>query len=275
MAAAKVAYGIFSGSASIMADGIHSTADAASNVVALIAIWVAGMPPDEGHPYGHRKFEVLGSLFIGIMILVGMMGVGYRTFAVESPPLHVGPGGFSVVILTLVINIVVATWEAREGQRLGSALLQADSRHTASDVMSTIAVLIAFITESLGWRGMDKAAALFIMVMIGLASWEIFRGAIDVLADAAPLVRLDLKAHVLEVDGVVDCHKIRSRGIPREVHVDLHIQVIPSLTVEEGHTIAHRVQSALRSEYPQIVEVVVHTEPANEEQLAAFAARQG
>lgn len=274
VAAMKLAYGYVSGSVSISADGIHSFADGASNVVALIALGVAARPPDAGHPYGHRKFEVLGSLSIGVMILIGMLGIARRTFAGDRPPLEVGVGGFAVVIITLAINFAVATYESRAGQRLRSALLQADARHTASDVMATLSVLVAFIAERLGFKGGDQGAAIFIMVLIGLASWQIFSTAIDALVDAAPMDPAAIAASTLGVAGVVDCHKVRSRGLPGEVRIDLHVQVRPDISVLDGHRISHAVQAALQDRFPDVVEVVVHTEPASPSQMAAWADRQ-
>lgn len=274
VAAAKLAYGAYSGSVAISADGIHSFADGASNIVALIALFVAAMPPDEGHPYGHRKFEVLGSLGIGIMIVVGMAGIAWRTFHGDRPQLLIGAGGFSVVVGTLVVNIFVAAYEARLGRRLQSPLLEADARHTASDVMATLAVLTAFIAEHLGVKGGDRAAAIFIMALIGMASFDIFRTAIRVLVDAAHLDPGNIVAETLVVEGVVACHKARSRGVPGEILVDLHVQVDPNISVAEGHHIAHRVQRALRAKFPEVIEVHVHTEPASARQIEEYELRR-
>lgn len=273
VAAAKLLYGRYSGSLAIAADGLHSFADGASNIVALIASTLASQPPDEDHPYGHRKFEVLGSLAIGVMILLGVLEVGRKVFSPAPPPI-VGAGGFAVVLGTLAVNIGVAVYESRAGRHLRSPLLTADARHTSSDVLATLAVLAAFVNQMAGGpASADRAAAVFIIALIGITAIDIFRTATHVLVDRAPLHRAAIVKETLAVAGVVDCHKVRSRGLPGEVLVDLHIQVDPAISVAEGHRIAHGVQRALRQGFPGVVEVSVHTEPASERQMQELGLR--
>ena len=143
VALSKIAIGLWSGALAISADGFHSLVDGLSNVAALIANRIADQPPDEGHPYGHRRFETIAALGIGAFLLVTaweiISSALERLGGSDEIPL-VTPLTFAVMLTTLVVNLFIARYESREGQRLHSELLVADSAHTRIDVFVTISV---------------------------------------------------------------------------------------------------------------------------------------
>lgn len=264
VAAAKLAYGLVSHSAAMEADGFHSMFDGASNVIGLVGMWVASRPADDEHPYGHAKYETFAAALIGVLLVFAGYTVGKG--AIDSlfgrgVPTDVTTVSFVIMLGTLAVNILVTTWERRSGRRLGSEVLVADASHTLSDVIVSLGVIASLVIVKLGWEQADGIVALLVAVIILRTAWGILRGVIHTLGDAARLPADDVAAVARSVPGVVGCHAVRTRGPEAQVYVDLHVQVAPGTTVEEGHAITHQVEKALRLQYGQITDVVVHLEP--------------
>jgi cation diffusion facilitator family transporter len=264
VALAKLLYGLFSHSVAMQADGIHSFFDGASNVVGLVGMSFASRPADQSHPYGHGKFETFAAAAIAIML-----GIACYTVARGAIESLRGQGGaevtfasFAIMIGTLIVNLGVTTWESREGRRLGSEVLRADARHTLSDVLVSSGVIISLILVSLGFEKADGVIALLVAVAIAYTAITILRGVGRTLSDAARLSVVEVVAAATSVDGVVECHSVRTRGSENQVSVDLHVLVAPGTTVERGHEVAHAVEAELRARFGHVTDVVVHLEPA-------------
>jgi cation diffusion facilitator family transporter len=265
VALAKLIVGWLSGAISMVADGFHSLTDSASNVVGLIALSVARRPPDEDHPYGHRKFETLAALIIGGLLALTAWEVLQSCIQRlrEGGAPEAGLLGFAVMGVTIVVNLVVSTWERKEGRRLQSELLHADSEHTRADVFTSLAVIASLVAVRLGYPQIDVLAAVVITLVIARAAFSILRENGMLLTDTALLPAARVRSEALQVSGVVSVHKIRSRGGLRGGHADLHVQVDPDLLLEEAHLIGHRVADRLRREL-DLGDVLVHVEPATE-----------
>lgn len=263
VAAAKLAYGLGTGVLSIAADGIHSTLDAGSNVVGLIAVSAASKPPDAEHPYGHRKFETFAALAIGILLVLAcweILRASWERLVHGGEP-EPGPIALAIMLTTAVINLGVSKWERREGERLKSEILLADSAHTGSDVLVSLSVVAALVATMLGWGHADVVASVFIVGWIGRLSWKIVRPAVETLADSARVDAAAVDAIAMSVTGVRDVHRIRTRGHADAVFLDLHVQVDPQATVERAHEIAHEVEESIRERFPSVVDVITHLEP--------------
>jgi cation diffusion facilitator family transporter len=263
VAGAKVAAGMWFHVLSLTADGLHSSLDGLNNVVALVVLAIAHRPPDEGHPYGHRKFETFAALGLGVSL--GLMGAGLlreaftRVTSGVTPEAH--PATFVVAAVTLVVNLAVARYEARRGRELKSELLLADSQHTGSDVLVTLTVITALVAVRLHRPAIDLGAAVAIAAFIGWTAFRIIRKSGRVLADAAVLDPKRITELALRTDGVHACHEVRSRGPEGHVFVDLHMQVEPGMTTQASHALAHQLADTLKRELPGVAEVLVHVEP--------------
>jgi cation diffusion facilitator family transporter len=270
VASAKVGYGRWAHVLSIEADGFHSVTDAANNVIGVVAIVLAGRPADSGHPYGHQKFELLAAGVVGLSLLtmaweVAKTAVLRWTSGSTDVP-HIGPGAFVVLVVTLLVNLWVARYERREGERLHSGFLLTDSAHTRSDVLVSLAVLLTVVFVKLGYPALDVVAALAVAAFIAWAGIGVLRHNLDPLADAAQLDKQEIERIVCAVPGVASAHKIRTRGTPGHVYVDLHVQIAPHLDVVRAHRVTHWVIDAIQREIAGVQDVVVHTEPARPEQ---------
>lgn len=270
VALAKVLYGRWANVLSIEADGFHSVTDAANNVVGVVAIVLAGRPADSGHPYGHQKFELLAAGVVGLSLLTMAWQVAKTAVlrwtggGAELP--RIGPGAFAVLVVTLLVNLWVARYERKEGERLQSRFLLTDAAHTRSDVFVSVAVLLTVVFVKLGYPALDVVAALFVSGFIAWAGIGVLRHNLDPLADAAQLDKQQIERIVCNVPGVASAHKIRTRGTPGHVYVDLHVQIAPHLDVVKAHQVTHWVIDAIQGEIAGVRDVVVHTEPARPEQ---------
>jgi len=262
VATAKLAVGWLSSSISMVADGFHSLTDSASNIVGLIGLSLAGRPPDEDHPYGHRKFETLAALMIGALLALTAWEVLKSCLERlrEGGTPEATPLTFWVMATTLLINLGVSTWERREGARLKSDLLKADAAHTQSDVYASLAVIASLIAARMGFPQLDLVAAVVITLVIARAAFQILKENGMLLADTAMLPAEEVASVATEVPGVLSVHKIRTRATSRGGNADLHVQVDRKLPLDEAHEIGHRVADRLK-ETLHFEDVLVHVEP--------------
>jgi cation diffusion facilitator family transporter len=263
VAVAKIALGLATGAVSVLSDGFHSLTDTASNVVALIAVHVGGAPPDEDHPYGHRKFETMASfgiLLFLLLVLREVLGAAWTRLQTGGQP-EVGPLSYAVMGGTFLINVAVVWYERGAARRLRSEVLLADAHHTTSDLLTSATVIAALIGVQLGYPWLDPAAALVVAVFIGYACWEISLSTAGILADRIVIPEDGIRAVVKRVPEVIGCHHIRTRGSADFVFLDLHIWLDPAMSLDRAHALSHDVKDLLMAAYPQIKDAVIHIEP--------------
>jgi cation diffusion facilitator family transporter len=263
VAVAKIGLGYATGAISILSDGFHSLTDSASNVVALIGVSVARRPPDQNHPYGHRKYETMASVGILVFLVIVLMQVlsaSLGRFLNGGTP-RVFPEGIGLMTITLVINLVVVWYEQRAGRRLSSEVLKADAKHTRSDVLTSMAVLGALFGVWYGYPLLDPLAALLVAGFIGHACWSIAREASGVLSDQIVIAEEDVRTVVQSVPGVLGCEKIRTRGAADHAFMDLHLWVDGATSLQAAHSTSHVVKDKLMTKFPQLADVVIHIEP--------------
>ncbi len=263
VALAKVVYGYIANSLSMTADGYHSMSDGLSNLIGLIGVWIASHPPDRSHPYGHKKFETYTTVGIAALLLFVCFEVLSGVWARVRNPItpDVSVVSFTVMLITLAVNVFVYTYEAWQGRKLGSDFLVADAYHTRSDILVSLSVIAGLVGVRLGWLWLDWVLGIVIAGFIAYSAWEIVHDSAQVLCDAAVLEPGLIIPLVNEVDGVDNCHMVRSRGRADSVYVDLHVHVDPSMTVASAHRLSHQVEERLKSSLSGVVDVLVHVEP--------------
>jgi cation diffusion facilitator family transporter len=264
VALAKIFYGYATNFTGMMADGFHSLADGASNIIGLIGITLARRPPDKDHPYGHKKYETLFSLAIAGMLFF----VCFNLFSegIKRLHSHAAPGidaiSMIVMLVTMSVNIFVMIYENRAGKRLGSDILVSDSMHTRADIFTSASVIIAMIVIKSGYPILDPIVTIMIAFFIAYAAFSIARNSSKVLCDEIVIYDDNKIANVvMAVKGVRACHKIRTRGRQDDIHVDLHVQVNPDMHVDRAHDISYRIEGAIKSCISGVTDVVVHIEP--------------
>jgi len=262
---AKLIVGYWTGSLSLIADGFDSLFDSASNVIGLVGIHIAARPADEGHPYGHRKFETFAALSISLLLFLTGWELIESAWARLAAPGSVGPQtnvwSFFALLVSIAVHTIVVIYESRAGKRLRSEVLVADAMHTRSDIYVSLSVIAGLVMVRLGVLIVDPILALVIAIFIAKIGFDIVRSSSRILLEGAILEVDEVRKIVLEVEGVRSCHRIRSRGQEDDIHLDLHIQTDPGISVERAHEIAHQVQQRLQEELEGVKDVVIHIEP--------------
>lgn len=259
----KIIIGYIIRSVSMTADGLHSMADGLNNVVGMIGIYFAFQPIDEKHPYGHRKFETMTTLFIAVLLILTAYSVlkGAYDRIINPVAPTVNTLSFLVMIFTIIINIFVNRFEKKQGKILKSEFLLSDAKHTLSDVFVSISVMGTLLATKFGYLWVDIVVSIFIAILILRAALDIIKSSANVLCDAVALDPEDISDFVCEFDDVYSCHKIRSRGLTDDIHLDLHVVAKEGLSLDAAHLLIHNIDNALKKKFPGVTDVNVHVDP--------------
>lgn len=259
----KIIYGYTVNSLAIYSDGFHSFFDSISNIGGLIGLYLASFPPDKEHPYGHRKYETIFAVFIGIIMgftaLEILKGAYESIFSIKKPQLD--EKAIPILFITLAINIFVYKYELKKGQQLKSEFLIADSSHTKSDIFITSGILLTIFFIKEGFHIFDSIAGIIIGIFIAREAFHILKDSTDILLDKSIIDSSEIANLVKSCDDIQHCENIRTRGTYSQIFVDLKILVNPDISVSEGHEIADKVEKLIKEKFPDVVDVVVHVEP--------------
>lgn len=266
----KATVGWLTGSLSLQADALHSVTDSANNILGLVANRFSSPQPDREHPYGHQKFEALGALgiaaFLGIACFEILQSAIGRLFG-EAIPVTIAAPELGILLLVLGVNIFIALYERGIGHKINSPILLADAKHTMSDVWVTITVLIGLIGIWLGrlWgipelQWLDTIFAFPVALLVFRSGWEVLQDNLPWLVDEMAIAPEAIHQIVMEVPGVINCHKIASRGlIGRQIFIEMHL-VVDTNKVETAHAITEAVENALKQRYHP-ARILIHVEP--------------
>ena len=266
VAALKLLIGHWTQSTTIFADGLHSFSDGTSNIIGLVGISIAGHPADYDHPYGHEKYETLAATGIGVLLLFVAGRIyweAFQSFIGARPAAQIGGLSFLVMGATLLVNVFTVVYERRQAARFRSDLLKADSVHTLTDVFVTLSVLGALVAIRMGVPKADSIAAMGVATVIVVTAAGLLKVSSDVLCDKAPIEPSRVEEIVRRVEGVRDCHEIRTRGRADAVYVDMHVLVDGEMTVLASHDLANIIERDIRRDISGVQDVVVHIEPVS------------
>jgi len=264
--ALKFGLGLLSGSMALVADGIHSLSDLATDLVVIGGIRLADRPADRSHAYGHGKFETLAGLAVALALLVAGAwliwdsAVGSRVGGGHPPGVMI----MAVAGLSILVKEGLYRVTCRTARRVHSTALQANAWHHRTDALSSVAVLLGGAATALGYPGGDKVAAVVVGAMVLMAALRILGRAFHELVEGAlsEEEQRTIARAIESVDGVQGWHRLRTRRLGRQALVDVHIQVDPAMPVREAHDIATRVERTVSQALGERASVVVHVEPA-------------
>ena len=266
----KLIIGYFGNSQALIADGVHSFSDLATDLSIIFGVkyWLA--PADKEHQYGHRKLELLVTIFIAVML--ACVGIGIFTeaiFALKNNSMKV-PSliAFICALLSIVSKEWLYRYTVKKANVLKSPAVKANAWHHRSDAISSlpvaIVIIIATIFPKLIW--LDAIGAIVVSVFIIYPSYKIFKKAIlnilDESVDSETLAKIEQV--VLQTKDVKEVHDIRTRKAGETFFVDMHILVDGNISVQEGHNISEEVKINLMKSNEDILDVLVHLEPFNE-----------
>ena len=264
-AAFKIAVGARTGALTVLGAAIESVLDMLSNVVAILAVSVASREPDEGHPYGHDKFETLGTLGIVGFLSISCFELLRRSFG-ELGGSHDPPSSSSadaaMLVASLAVNGFVVFWERRRGRALGSTLLLADAAHTASDILVTVLAMASLGLSYLGFVKADALLGIMVALIIAWSGYQILRDSIPILVDASAVEAERLAEIVRTIPGVVGVRSVRSRRTSSgHLFAEVTILVDGATSVSAAHDFTDDVERAIERELGT-AEAIVHVEPA-------------
>ncbi len=273
LAAVQLVGGFLSHSQGLIADGLHTLSDLLSDFIVLLASREAHRKADAEHPYGHGRIETLATSILGVILMAVAAGIfidnGSRLISGERLP-NPGPWALAFALLAVLSKEGLYHYTMRVANRIGSSLLKANAWHHRSDAISSLFVILGIALSLAGFNYFDSIAALIVALMIGRMGWELLWQSSQELIDAA----LDeetvekIRQLILDVDGVVSLHRLRTRRSGSDAFADVHIQVPSHISVSEGHQIAEAVRSAVTENIEEITDVTVHTDPEDDD-LAA------
>ncbi|MEB3171299.1 MAG: cation diffusion facilitator family transporter [Synechococcaceae cyanobacterium] len=260
----KLAVGWLSGSLAVLADAMHSATDGFSSLMGLFTNRLSDPRPDRDHPYGHHKYEALGSLGIAAFIVFAAFEILQTAVArlqAGLQPLRLQPQQLWLLLLVLGFNVLLASYERGEGRRLASPLLKADASHTASDIWTTVVVLVGLsgaVWLRISW--LDVALAIPLCLLLVRVCWRVLRANLPLLVDQIALAPEAIHEVAMAVPGVLNCHDIASRGIVgQQVFVDMHM-VVDANDLPTAHRITELVEEHLQERFGP-VRCTIHLEP--------------
>jgi len=258
--AMKLVVGFATGSMAIFADALHSLTDVANNVIAWIVIRASNQPADREHPYGHRKFEVVAVFVLATLLATVAVELGIRAVTRETQNVTMSGWNLYVMLIVLVVNFLLSTWQRGWAKRLHSQILLADASHTFADVLITSVVIAGWLLSVWGYPWLDTVCALGVSIMIMYLAFGLFRNVIPVLVDEIAIEPERLTEAIMQVSGVIDVPRVRSRWIGTERAVDVIVTVAPTLPTVKSHEIADDVERLLEQEF-EVADISVHVEP--------------
>jgi len=265
----KVAGGIVGQSQALIADGIHSLSDLASDGLVLLAARFGSREADHNHPYGHERIETLATLGVGLVLLViGAVFLFDSVTRLLEPSRQLDPGwlAFWVAMLSVFVKEGLYHYTSRVARRTDSALLVANAWHHRSDAFSSVVVIFGVAGAMIGIRWLDSVAAAVVGVMLGWVGWRLLGSAATELVDTG-LSNRELQAlskTIDEVQGVATHDSLRSRRMGGRIFVDVRIHVDARLTVEEAETIGQRVSKRMIDQLPGQADVVISLASGNQ-----------
>lgn len=268
---AKIAAGVLFRSQAILADGLHSISDMATDVAVLAGLRVSSKPADECHNYGHRRATTLTTLFVGAALFAAALWIGY-TAVTTLREVHGAVEGllpFVIAAVSVPFKELLYHLTKRVGLKASDSSVVANAWHHRSDAWASATAAAGLAVVAFGgprWAFVDHVTALilaaFLVVLAAKIIWNSGGELMDRAPDSATLGAI--KQAVAETDGVYSFHAVRARRLGDKVEMDVHIQVDPTLTVSQGHDIARSVRSRVVAQNPNVSQVIVHIEPAEE-----------
>jgi cation diffusion facilitator family transporter len=267
--ALKLGAGLAAHSLGLVSEALHSGTDLVAALLTFFAVGVAVRPADPAHQYGHGKAEHLSALAEATILVAASLLIAWRALAhlVGATETRVEATWYALLVIGIVIVVDVSRTliSIRAARRFGSAALQANALHFASDLAGSSAVLLGLLLVRAGYGRADSAAALFVAALVLVAAARLMKRNVDVLMDRAPAdAEAAARAAIARIEPAVELRRLRMRHAGGRQFADVVISVSPGAAVGQGHAAADRVESAVHAALPGS-DVVVHVEPKEDE----------
>ena len=266
----KLLAGILAHSGAMISDAIHSASDVGSTFVVIVGVNLSSKKSDKEHQYGHERMECVSSIILSGLLLatgigIGMNGIENIIKSTSGASIAI-PG--TLALIAAVVSIVVKEWmfwyTRGAAKKINSGALMADAWHHRSDAMSSVGAFVGIFGARMGYPILDPIASVVICLLIGKASIDIFRDAVDKMVDRScdRQTEESIRRTVLSVEGVKRVDLLQTRLFGSKIYVDLEIAADGTQTLDEAHQIAEHVHHAIEHTFPDVKHCMVHVNPA-------------
>lgn len=266
----KLIAGIVAHSGAMVSDAIHSASDVGSTLIVIVGVRLSGKQSDQEHPYGHERMECVSSIILSGLLLATGIGIGISGLenivkSTSGKSIEI-PG--MLALIAAVVSIVVKEWmfwyTRGAAKKINSGALMADAWHHRSDAMSSVGAFVGIFGARMGYPILDPIASVVICLLIGKASIDIFRDAVDKMVDRScdRQTEESIRRTVLSVEGVKRVDLLQTRLFGSKIYVDLEIAADGTQTLDEAHQIAEHVHHAIEHAFPDVKHCMVHVNPA-------------
>ena len=269
---AKLAAGVFGRSGAMVADAVHSFSDLATDVVVIVFARISAKPRDDGHDYGHGKYETLATILISMALGVVGVGILVNSIGAVRSVLDGGvlprPGLVALVaaVLSIAAKEILYRYTVREGRAIDSPSVVANAWHHRSDALSSLGTLVGigcayFLGDK--WRIADPIAALIVAVFIFKVAFDLIRtGLGELLEKSLPEETEREILRIVTLDPAVrEPHNLRTRRIGAAIAIEIHIRVDGAMTVARSHALTVGIERRLRECFGEGTMIAVHVEP--------------
>ena len=268
----KFLAGIIGHSAAMVADAVHSLSDFVTDIIVILFVRISGKPEDEGHDYGHGKYETLATAIIGIILF--FVGVGILVNGTTSviDTLNGKPLAPPSILALIVAGLSIITKEALyqytviKGEHLNSQALTANAWHHRSDAFSSIGTLAGIggaICLGEKWRVLDPIAAIVVSLFIMKVSIKLLKPCVDELLERSLPAETENKILdiILSFSEVSSPHHLRTRRIGNNIAIEVHIRMDGNISLLDAHTLASKIEQRLKAEFGEKTHIGIHMEP--------------
>jgi cation diffusion facilitator family transporter len=271
--AIKLTFGIVGQSAALVADGIHSLSDLLSDLLVIIAVRFGSRAADPDHPYGHRRFETIATVILGLSLVAIGAAIIWHVLERVHHPEHLPtpePMTLGIAALSILLNEWLYHYTKRIAKTTRSKLLLANAWHQRSDALSSLVVLCGIVGVLQGYPFADAVAAAVVALMVAKIGLNLVFDSIKELVDTSlpPSLVAQIRQVILSVEGVKGIHLLRTRRMGEDAYIDAHIVVDPRITVSEGHCIGDAVRDVLISRFDDVLDVLVHVDPEDDQNFS-------
>ena len=279
----EVTIGLAVNSLAIFSDGLHALLDAVSTVMLFIAVRASLKPADEEHTYGHEKFETIGGLIGGIVLIAVAFLIFYEAANRLITPSHIVQNvelfGFVAVGYALFIASLRVT-VFKKSQHMESSSMKVGFYDAISDLGSTLLALVGFGLATLGFVYGDALASIFLGIMLTYLSSKLVRASIMELSDTASKDLIQkARQHISSHEGIVKTVDLKVRKVSSKIFIDSSVQVSSHMSLEEAHSLASQIEADLKAVLGN-VDATIHIEPSErdakmDELVAKLASVEG
>jgi len=269
---AKVMAGIIGKSSAMVADGMHSLSDFATDIIVLVFVKFSSKDLDDDHKYGHGKFETFATMIIAFALLAVGIGIFWsglnKVITALKGEIIEQPGIIALyaALISIVSKEALYWYTVKTGKKVNSQAVIANAWHHRSDAFSSIGTALGisgaiFLGEK--WRILDPIAGIIVSFFIIKVAWDIAKPSIKELLESAlsEETENEISDLIMHVEGVKNFHKLKTRKIGNTYAIEAHVRVDKDLSVEASHNIASEIEKLLRERFGIQTHIGIHIEP--------------